>query len=165
MSLRLMSLIVTVSFVQVTLVPLLFLDPWSAPLLPVALVAAWSVNRSQDEAWPALLPSALLLGVLSTQRVGWFLVALLPVALAGAAMAQTQADKEQRLLWRLPATASVAGLGTLGYLLTLAIVSDELIALAAAAPAVVCSVLGSSALATTLTPLLRPRRRRHGLFT
>ena len=160
-----MLLVVAASFLQVTLVPLLFLDPWSAPLLPVALVAAWSVNRSQDEAWPALLPSALLLGVVSTQRVGWFLVALLPVALAGAAMAQTRADEEHGLLWRLPATASVAGLGALGYLLALAIVSGELVVLAAAAPAVVVSVLGSSALATTLTPLLRPRQRRHGLFT
>ena len=48
-----MLLVTLASFVQVTVLPLLFLDPWSAPLLPVALVAAWSVNRSHDEVWLA----------------------------------------------------------------------------------------------------------------
>ena len=160
-----MLLATATSFAQIAVLPLLTPDPWAAPLLPVALVAAWSVNRSDNEAWPALLPVALLLGVASTERVGWFLVALLPVALLGAAIAQAPAREERGLRWRLPATASVAGLGALLYLLALATVSGEIATLAEATPAVVGASLGTSALASILTPLLRPRRRRRGLFT
>lgn len=164
MSLVLMLLVTAASFLQIAALPLLTPDPWAMPLLPVASVAAWSVNRSHDEAWPALLPAAALLGVLSSQRVGWFLVALLPVALLGAALAQTHIDEEHGLLWRLPATAGVASLGSLAYLLLVATVSRELSSLAGAAPAVVAATLSTSAIAAALAPLLQPRRRRHGLF-
>lgn len=159
-----MLLVTAASFAQVSVLPLLFLDPWSAPLLPVAVVAAWSINRSPDDVWLALLPAALLPGVVSTQRIGWFLVALLPVALAGAALAQSRANEEHGLLWRLPASAAVAGLGTLGYLLLLAAVGRELTASLQAAPAIASATLGTSALAALLAPLLQPRKRRHGLF-
>jgi hypothetical protein len=163
-SLPLLLLVTAASFAQVSILPLLFLDPWSAPLLPVALVAAWSINRSPDQVWLALLPAALLPGIVSTQRIGWFLVALLPVALAGAAFAQSRAGEEHGLLWRLPASATVAGLGTFGYLLLLATVGRELAASIEAAPAIAAATLGTSALAALLAPLLQPRKRRQGLF-
>jgi hypothetical protein len=159
-----MLLVTAASFAQVSILPLLFLDSWSTPLLPVALVAAWGINRSTDQVWLALLPAALLPGIVSTQRIGWFLVALLPVALAGAALTRSQANEEHGLLWRLPATAAVAGLGTLGYLLLLATVGRELTASIEAAPAIATATLGTSALAALLAPLLQPRKRRQGLF-
>ncbi|MBT5775630.1 MAG: hypothetical protein HOH95_14780 [Dehalococcoidia bacterium] len=164
MSLPLMLLVTAASFLQIAVLPLLTPDPWAMPLLPVALLAAWSVNRSHDEPWPALLLAAALLGVLSTQRVGWFLVALLPVALLGAALAQTHLDEEHGLLWRLPATAGVAGLGSLAYLLLLATVGRELGSLAGATPAVIVATFVTSVIAAMLAPLLQPRRQRHGLF-
>ena len=164
MSLPLILLVTAASLLQIAALPLLTPNPWAMPLLPVAFAAAWSVNRSEDEVWPALLPAALLLGVVSTQRVGWFLVALLPVALLGAVSAQARAGEARGLLWRLPVTASVAGLGALGYLLAMAAVSGEIVALAQAAPAVVGAILGTSTLASVLAPLLQPRRRRRGLF-
>ena len=159
-----MLLVTVASFLQIAALPLLTSDPWAMPLLPVALLAAWSVNRSDDESWPALLPAALLLGVVSTQRVGWFLVALLPVALLGAALAQPGIDEERGLLWRLPATAGLAGAGSLAYVLLLATVGSELGSLASAAPAIAGATLATSAIAAALAPLVQPRRQRHGLF-
>lgn len=159
-----MLLTTAAALLQISVLPLLFLDPWSAPLLPIALIASWSVNRSHDQTWPALLPAALLPGVVSTQQIGWFLVALLPVALLGSVIAQTRADEERGFLWRIPAAAAVAGLGTLAYLLVLPTAGGEIAALADAAGAIVSAALGTSVLAAALTPLLRPRRQRHGLF-
>jgi hypothetical protein len=164
-SLTLILFVTLASFLQVGALPVLFPDPWSVPLLPVALVAAWSVNRSCDEVWIALLPAAVLPGIVSTQRSGWFLMALLPVALIGEVVTQTIAGEQRGLRWRLPATASVAGLGTLSYLLLLAIVGRDLHSLSEAIPTIVGATLETSAIAVVLTPLLQPRRRRHGLFT
>ena len=164
MSLPLILLVTLASFAQVTLLPLLVLDSWSAPLLPIALLAAWSVNRSQDQVWLALIPAALLPGILSTERVGWFLLALLPVALLGTALVQTRAEGERGLLWRLPATACVAAAGTLAYLLLLATVARDWELLPRAAPAIIGATAGTSLLAVLLTPILQRRRRKQGLF-
>jgi len=163
-SLPLLLLVAAASFTQISVLPLLFLDPWGSPLLPVAVLSAWSINRSPDEVWLALLPAALLPGIVSTQRVGWFLVALLSVALAGATLAQSRPNEEHSLLWRLPASAAVAAIGALGYLLVLATVGRELAAALDAAPSIAAATLGTSALAALLAPLLQPRKRRQGLF-
>ena len=72
------------SLLQLGAVPALFLGGVAAPLLPVALIAAWTMARGERELWPALLVVAAVMGVASSERIGWFLLALLPAALLAA---------------------------------------------------------------------------------
>ncbi|MSQ36653.1 MAG: hypothetical protein EXR63_05935 [Dehalococcoidia bacterium] len=68
---------------QAVLPGALALDVELAPALPVALLAAWAAVRAPGETPAAAVCAALPLGVLSAERTGWFVLALLPtVALA-----------------------------------------------------------------------------------
>ena len=104
---RLLLLTAAAGFAQVSVVTLLARDPWASPALPVAVLAAWSVNRSSDQAWLAVMPPAVVLGVVSAMPVGLFLLALLPVTLAGSVVARHGRDgagESERwvgVLWRL----------------------------------------------------------------
>lgn len=104
-------LVATLGFVaaiwQLGAAPLAF-APGTAPLLPVALLAAWATLRTPAEAWPALLTSGVALGVASSERVGWFLLALLPAALAGALVATAPPAHRLALAPLLGGAAAVA---------------------------------------------------------
>lgn len=164
MSLALMLLVTLATLLQLAVTPLLVADPARAPLIPVALLAAWGVNRNPEESWPAVIPAALLPGIISTQRAAWFLLALLPVVVLTAALTRTPPADERHPLRRLPATAAVAALGALGHVLVLALASGHLIEVASAPGVLATSAIGSALLATALAPILMPRRERRGLF-
>ncbi len=169
---RLLLLTAAAGFAQVSVVTLLARDPWASPALPVAVLAAWSVNRSSDQAWLAVMPPAVVLGVVSAMPVGLFLLALLPVTLAGSVVARHGRDgagESERwvgVLWRLLPTASVAAAGQLGYSATFALGSGRLHEWAAATPQTAISLLVTSAAALLCALLLRRRQPRPaGLFT
>nr|HRC62231.1 hypothetical protein [Dehalococcoidia bacterium] len=72
--LLLAALALLASLLQVGALPALFFNASAAPLLPVALLAAWGALRGPEEIWPALLVAPLPLALLSEQRLGWFLL-------------------------------------------------------------------------------------------
>lgn len=65
---------------QAVLPGALAIDAARAPALPVALLAAWAVMRAPDETPAGVVCAALPLGVLSAERTGWFVLALMPTA-------------------------------------------------------------------------------------
>ena len=168
---------------QLSLVPALFPAGAlgaAAPLLPVALVAAWGAARDPIEVAPALVVAAAALGAVSTERVGWFLLALLPTA----ALAVTARALPRRAPWGRgrsaldarsagespPAdvalrAAAAAAVGAAAYLALLALASGRPALLSALGPSIVGAAAWSAALADALALLLRPLRpRRRGLF-
>src|SRR5690606_17254960 len=82
-------------------------DPLAAPVVPVALVLAWAAVRQPDETWPAILLPAVVLGAASEERVGWFLLALLPAPLI--ASLAVRGFKRATGFWRRVTTAGVGG--------------------------------------------------------
>ncbi|MCA9857533.1 MAG: hypothetical protein KC458_09675, partial [Dehalococcoidia bacterium] len=81
MAMVLVLLVVLSAPLQAAITTALVRDPLAAPVIPVVLVAAWGAVRRPDETWPAILLPAVVLGVASEERVGWFLLALLPAPL------------------------------------------------------------------------------------
>ncbi|MSQ42464.1 MAG: hypothetical protein EXR65_05450 [Dehalococcoidia bacterium] len=146
------------ALLQLGAVPSLFLDPAGAPLLPVALVAAWAAVRDPRETWPAPLVAAVILGAASEQRVGWYLLALLPAAAVGLLAPEAAA---RRLA--LAPLAAAAGAGAYFALLLLAAGQRSALALlpAAYAGALAWTALVALALAAALWPW---RRGGGGLF-
>lgn len=69
------------AIIEVAVAPLLA-PGTSAAVLPLALIAAWGVVRGADEVMLALPAAAIPLGVMSEERVGWFIVAALPLLVA-----------------------------------------------------------------------------------
>lgn len=144
---------------QLGAVPALFPGAPAAPLLPVALIAAWSAVRDPREAWPALLVASVLLGAASEERVGWYLIALLP-ALALAMMAS------------LPPGARRAGLavggaaaGAVAYLALLTLAAGRASALGSEAGTLAVAALWTAAATALLAAALWPLRpRTAGLF-
>lgn len=168
---------------QLSLIPALFpAGPISVatPLLPVALVAAWGAARDPVEAIPATLVAAAALGAVSSERVGWFILALLPTTAA--------AVTARALLKRAPWTRSrmtfggahasettfpdavlcAAGAATVGaaaYLALLTLAAGRASLLPELLESIAGSAGWSAVLAAVLAPLLRPlRRQRRGLF-
>jgi len=160
----LIALVTVATLLQLAVVPLIFPQPESAPMLPVALLAAWGGSRNVDQVWPAIIPAALLPGILSTERAGWYLLALIPVVLLSSAISGTPAINEPHWLRRVPMVAAVAALGTLGYVLVMAVVGGQLVSLSSAPAALVSGAIGSALLASLWTLVLSPRRPRQGLF-
>ncbi len=152
-------LAVAVSLVQVGALPVLFLGS-AAPLLPVALIAAWGTMRAADEVWPALLLAPIPLAVASEERLGWFLLALLPTA----ALLLRQSPPES--LQKLGQAPLAAALGALGYLVLLWVAAGEVRMLPSAAGLILGSAIMTAALATLLAAALWPVRARRapGLF-
>ena len=147
------------SLLQLGAVPALFLGGIAAPLLPVALIAAWTVARGERELWPALLIVAAVLGVASSERVGWFLLALLPAVGLSAVLADTLVGR------RLALAPAAAAFGALGYLTVLATAGGGLASLPAMSGAIAAAsawtALAAAFFALALWPL-QPRPR--GLF-
>ena len=149
------------SLVQVGALPALFLNAAAAPLLPVALVAAWGTMRDPDEVWPALLLAPLPLGVASEERLGWFLLALLPTA---ALLFLHRSPPEG--LHRLGRAPLAAAFGTLAYLVLLWVAAGEVRALPSATGLILGSAVMTGAIAALLAAALWPVRTRRapGLF-
>ena len=69
---------VAAAVAQLGVMPTLMREPLAAPALPIAAIAAWGTLRGMPETTPAFLLAAVVLGVASEERVGWFVLALLP---------------------------------------------------------------------------------------
>ena len=158
MRLVLLAATALAAFVQVGALPSLFAQPAAAPLLPIALVAAWGLTRDPSEVAPGVVLAAVILGVSSEDRVGWYLLALLPTAaLLGASRLAANAG-----LARVPI---VAAAGTMVYLGTLLLAAGAARTLPALAGTMLASALLTALLALALAGALWPLRPRPaGLF-
>ncbi|MDA0271165.1 MAG: hypothetical protein O2798_06510 [Chloroflexi bacterium] len=154
------------ALVQGAAAPMLFVEPVAAPVLPAALIAAWAVMRGPDEAWPALLLPAVILGALSDERAGWFLIAMLPAPALGALIAararRTGAGITRRSLW----AAMAAAVAALAYGLVLALAAGVLAEVPHLAAPVVGGMLLTALVTLLAAPLVWPlRQRERGLFS
>src|SRR5690606_28590713 len=98
------------------------------------------------EAWPTLLLAPALLGVLSEERVGWFVLALLPTVAAAVVLLHLDRDTVVRAPRRF---ASAACAGALG-----AGCHASLLALASGRPALLLDAIEGLAVAICLTAVL-----------
>ena len=150
---------------QAAITTALVRDPLAAPVLPVALVTAWAAMRRPEETWPAILLPAVVLGVASEERIGWFLIALLPAPLV-AAFAVRRFRPKVTGFWRRALTAgAAAALSALLYASTLAVVGGIGGELPERAGALFATAVVSGTIAILVAVCfwpLRPRQR--GLF-
>jgi hypothetical protein len=144
------------SLLQLGAVPALFLGSIAAPLLPVALIAAWTMARGERELWPALLVVAAVLGVASSERVGWFLLALLPAAGLSAVIAATLVSR------RLALAPAAAALGALAYLAVLATAGGGLDRLPAMSGSIAAAGAWTALVAAVFALVLWPLQPRPG---
>lgn len=152
---------VALGLVQLGAAPVLFGDPRAAPLIPLAVVAGWSAARGFGLVAPVLLGAALVLGVASEDRAGWFVLAIAP-ATALLAVADTVSP-----LRRLALAPAAATLGAGAYTALLYAVSGRFELLGVQSETAVDVVLWTGALAAACALLawpLRPRTPRTGLF-
>lgn len=162
----LVILVLLSASVQAAITTALFRDPLSAPILPIALIAGWSVMRGAEETWPAIVLPAILLGAASEERMGWFLLALLPapaLAVAGVARIRPRVTGTTR---RLVIAGSVAAVAALAYATILSVAGGVTGHLVASAGGLLVAASGSALLAMVAALVfwpLRPRER--GLFT
>lgn len=160
---RLVLLLVALaaSLVQVGVVPAFVFTSAAAPLLPVALLAAWGAVRGTDDLWLALLAVAGILGVLSEERVGWYLLALLPTAVL-LLVAQQPGEPKFHRIAHAPITAA---LGAWAYLALLFLASGRLEALPDTGIEALTAAGTTALLATVFALALWPLRGRpRGLF-
>ncbi|MCK9487473.1 MAG: hypothetical protein M0R73_12370 [Dehalococcoidia bacterium] len=172
MTLLLLLLLLLVAPVQAAIATALVRDPLAAPVLPVALIAAWAVTRGGTgdhegcpEIWPAILLPAVVLGAASEERMGWFLLALLPapaLAAVGAARIRPRVTGFGR---RLGIATGVAALGAMSYAVVLAVAAGLATDLPASSPSLLATGLGSAGLAAVAMLAFWPlRRRERSLF-
>ncbi|MEZ4554140.1 MAG: hypothetical protein AB7L91_09750 [Dehalococcoidia bacterium] len=155
------ALALVASLLQVGALPALFFDPSAAPLLPVALLAAWGALRGPGELWPALLVAPLPLALLSEERLGWFLLALLPTA---GLLVRRRPDPDS--LAQFARAPLVAALGALGYLALLWLAAGDIRGLPSALATLFGAALLTAIASTLFAALLWPLRTRRapGLF-
>lgn len=147
------------ALLQLGAVPTLAFDVAAAPLLPVALLAAWGTVRDPAEVWPALLVAAIALGVASEQRAGWYLLALLPT---GAILLAPGARTSMARLTRAPLAAAA---GAWAYLVVLLVVGGDGTAIPALGVDLALGAMWTGALAALLACALWPlRAQARGLF-
>lgn len=161
----LIALTLLVAPLQVVLSTVLFREPLAAPVLPAVLVAAWATARRPEETWPAIVLPAIVLGAMSEERMGWFLIALLPAPLI-ASIAMRRFRPRVTGFKRRAATAScVAAAGAASYGCLLLLGAGMTGELAGAMSTLVASALMSGLLALVATVALWPLRpRQQGLF-
>ncbi|MEZ4501209.1 MAG: hypothetical protein R3C39_01085 [Dehalococcoidia bacterium] len=142
---------------QLGIVPALFLDRLGAPVLPVAVLAAWSASRRPEAAWIAAVPLALMLASVSEVRAGWFVLALAPTPLLATSIhARVPA---------LPAAALGAAAGASVYVATLALAANRLPLLTSAFEATMRGALLTALAGLAVAVLFLPfRPRETGLF-
>ena len=151
----------------------------ATPLLPVVLVAAWGAARDPVETVPAAIIAAVVLGTVSSERVGWFLIALLPTIVAvitvrtgldwvpagaGAPGIDAAGDVGPSFPAAALLGAGAAAAGSASYVALLTIAGEPSL-FPDLLGSIVGTMLWSAGLAAALAPLLRPlRRERRGLF-
>ena len=152
------------ALLQASAMPLLFLDPIAAPSLPIALIAAWAIAREPREVAPALLLTGIVLGVLSAERVGWFVLALVPAA-AVAIPLEPLLSRPEGAPPRWLVAGAVAGLAVVIYTTLLAVAGGAAIEVAAAGDALLAAALVTAVLTVPMAAVLaRTRARDVGLF-
>lgn len=152
------------ALVQASAVPLLFLDPIALPSLPIALIAAWAIAREPREVVPGLLIVGIVLGVLSSERAGWFVLALLPAAAAAVPLEPLLARPEGAPpRWLI--AGGVAAIGVVVYTGLLALAGGVIAQLPGAGNELLGAALVTAALAIPMAAILaRTRTRDTGLF-
>lgn len=171
MTLILITLALLLAPVQAAISTALVRDPLAAPVLPVALVAAWAVirrgeDRRSEEVWPAIVLPAVVLGVASEERVGWFLLALLPAPALAAVGTRQIRPRVAGLLRRVGIAAGIAALGAMAYAVVLATAAGLFRELPSSAPSLLATGLGSALLASLTVVAFWPLRSRpRGLFS
>jgi len=161
----LLALTLAAAPVQAAITTALFRDPLAAPVLPVALIAAWAVMRDVRETWPALILPAVVLGVASEERVGWFLLAMLPAPAIAVVATRAIRPRVTGVWRRLLIAAGVAAGAAVLYATLLSVGGGVTDQLGGSASAIVGSAMLSAALAVVAAVAfwpLRPRER--GLF-
>ena len=68
------------ALMQLGATPIWIDQPLAAPVLPLVVIAGWGAARGLGEAVAAAVLAAIVLGVASEERSGWFLLAMLPTA-------------------------------------------------------------------------------------
>lgn len=152
---------VALGLVQLGAGPVLFDDPRAVPLIPLAVLAGWSVARGFGEVVPGLLGAALVLGAASEDRAGWFILAMLPAA------ALLAAGDLVPPLRRLALAPAAAGVGAGAYTVLLYAASGRFDLLGVHNEEAAGLVLWTGGLAVVFALLawpLRPREPRTGLF-
>jgi hypothetical protein len=142
--------------VQVSVLPVPVFPATAAPLLPIAVLAAWSATRGVSAAWPAVPVIAITLGIASEQRVAWFLLALLPTVLIAWAVAAS--DRRGTRLWRPLHATAVAAAGGAAYLCILLVTAGDLRMLPGATSAVIAASAGTGVIAAFCAVALWPLR-------
>ena len=163
---RAIAAVIAVLFtlLQASAVPLLFLDPIASPSLPIALIAAWAIARDPREVAPALLLTGIILGVLSAERVGWFVLALVPAAAVALPLEPLLARPEGAPPRWLVA-GGVAALSVVFYTALLAVAGGAAAEVSNAGNALLGAALVTAALAIPMAAILvRTRAREAGLF-
>ncbi len=151
--------------IQIVLSTIIFREPLAAPVLPAILIAAWAAIRRPEETWPAIVLPAIIFGVLSEERVGWFLLALLPTPLIASIAVRRFQPRITGFHRRALTGASVAAASAWLYGLFLLLAADMVGELPHAASNLTASAVLSGLLALIVSACfwpLRPRSR--GLF-
>ncbi len=152
----------------------------ASPLLPVVLVAAWGSARDPVETVPAAVAAAAALGAVSSERVGWFLLALLPTIVAAVTLRAGLGrapgsrpggeldglrDGRVSLLTVAALGAVSAAVGSAAYVALLTLAAGDVALFPELLRSIAATTVWSAGLAAVLAPLLRPlRRERRGLF-
>ncbi len=148
------------SLVQVAVVPSVLPGAEAVPLLPLAILAAWGALRPASEVCLALPVVAVVLGVSSQERVGWYLLACAP--LAAVLLLAPEREAWPRRLARAPIAA---GLGACTYAALLLVAAGRVQALPGEALAIGGAALVTALIAALCVALLLPLRARSvGLF-
>lgn len=163
-------LVLLVAPVQAAIATALVRDPLAAPVLPVALIAAWAATRGGGEEgcheiWPTVLLPAIVMGVASEERVGWFLLALLPAPALAAAGTRRIRPRVTGFGRRVSIATGVAALAAMSYAVVLAVAAGLVSDLPASSPSLLATGLGSGVLGAAGVLLFWPlRRRERSLF-
>lgn len=161
----LIGLVLLLMPVQVVLSTVLFREPLAAPVLPAILVGAWAAVRRPEETWPAILLPAIVLGAMSEQRVGWFLLALLPAPLIASIAVRRFRPRVTGFTRRALVGSAAAAGGAIAYGLVLLISASMAGEIGASLGALLGSAILTGTIALVATCCLWPLRpRQRGLF-
>lgn len=152
------------ALIQTAVLPAFYLNAWAAPVPACALIAAWAAVKRPQDTWPLAVAGALVLGVISVERSGWFLLAFLPTVAATIAVAEV--SREHRgFAARLGRATAAALVGTIGYIAMLTLASTGGRLLLERAPDLLTAAVATSVLAAVIVALMLPLRERStGLF-
>lgn len=155
---------VVAALIQAAVLPAFYANAWATPVPACALIAAWAVTRRPDETWAIALAGALVLGVVSIERTGWFLLAMLPTV--GLAMTLDEVSPRNRgFSARLGRALAAAAAGALSYAALLAVASTSGGTLIEESRALAMGAIGTAVITAIVVVLLTPLRPRPaGLF-